>query len=101
MGLEKHGILTNWRLKMTKRKVSPAEPAWNEDAPPWKEEAQPVVDVEKVSMATTLIELLAALRGIFPLAEAHVAGAPGHPDQSKLEDARAMIAKCSEFKCSE
>ena len=38
-------------------------------------------------------DLLAALRYMLPLAEAYLSGAPSHPDNAKLEDARAAIRK--------
>ena len=36
-------------------------------------------------------EALEALRAILPLAEAYLKGAPTHPDNAKLEDARALV----------
>lgn len=38
--------------------------------------------------------LLEALEMILPLAEAYLSGAPSHPDNAKLETARAIIAGC-------
>lgn len=43
-----------------------------------------------VSAAPELYESLAAL---LPLAEAYLSSAPSHPDNGKLEDARAALAK--------
>jgi hypothetical protein len=35
--------------------------------------------------------MLEALKEVLPLAEAYLKSAPGHPDNAKLEDARAAI----------
>lgn len=41
-------------------------------------------------------ELLATLKVILPLAEAYLNNAPSHPDNEKLEKARAVILKAEE-----
>lgn len=41
-------------------------------------------------------ELLEALRDMLPLAEAYLRGAPTHPDNARLEDARDAIRKATE-----
>jgi hypothetical protein len=38
-------------------------------------------------------DMLAALKLILPLAEEYLSSAPSHPDNAKLEDARAAIRK--------
>lgn len=43
-------------------------------------------------------DLLGSLREILPLAEAYLKSAPGHPDNARLEDARAAIRKATEVK---
>jgi hypothetical protein len=40
--------------------------------------------------------LLEALEMVLPLAEAYLAEAPSHPDQAKLESARAAIVAAKE-----
>lgn len=41
-------------------------------------------------------ELLSALSMVLPLAEAYLRKAPDHPDNAKLETARAAIAKAQQ-----
>jgi hypothetical protein len=41
-------------------------------------------------------ELLATLKDILTLAEAHLSNAPSHPDNAKLEKARAVIVKAED-----
>ena len=38
-------------------------------------------------------DLISALGKLLPLAEAYLRSAPTHPDNAKLEDARAVLAK--------
>jgi hypothetical protein len=40
-------------------------------------------------------ELLAACKALLPIAEAYLQHAPSHPDNAKLEDVRAAIARAT------
>jgi hypothetical protein len=40
-----------------------------------------------------VLELRSALAALLPLAEAYLRSAPTHPDNAKLEDARALLAR--------
>lgn len=53
----------------------------------------PATAEANASLIAAAPEMYEALRWVLPLAESYLAKAPGHPDNAKLESARAAIAK--------
>lgn len=53
-----------------------------------------------MAASPTLMGLVEALTEILPLAEEYLKSAPSHPDNAKLEDARAAIAKAEALRRS-